>query len=75
MTKKKNPQRLYVREYLYNFTMTANSLIRTNYQHWLNGYQMTLLTRPIKQSKLNCLKKQTSRRFFPLQDTQIKQSC
>ena len=34
--KEKNPQRLCVREYLYNFTMTTNSLIRANHQNWLN---------------------------------------
>ena len=36
MTKKK-PHRDYVYENIfYNFTMTTNSLIRRNYQHWLN---------------------------------------
>ena len=62
MIKKKNLQRLCVRGYLYNFTMTTNSLIKTNYQHWLNlmisndtPYTPTLKT--IKQSKLNCKKK------------------
>ena len=56
---KKNPTKIMCTRFLYNFTMLTNSLIRTNYQHWLNSmisndipYMPALET--IKQSKLNC---------------------
>ena len=51
--------------------MTTNSLIRTNFQHWLNIMisNDTPYIRPIKQSKLNGLRKKNIAVVLPITRT------